>query len=377
MAWTAAEGRGHFDFRAGVLFRDVASLRAGLKTVAEADPRPPLRKAARVAFAYTGQGGQWPGMGEDLYRTEPVARAVLDRCDDLIREERGTSLLDVMFGRPGAAGDLHDPAWTQPAIYALECALTAMWDSVGVRPAVVLGHSLGEIAAAHTAGVFTLEEGLRFASTRGTLMGSVPRAGAMAAVFAPESRVKTAVAEWNDAADGADLCVAVDNGVHQVVSGPVEEVHAFSDRLEAEGVNVRRLRPSPAYHSALVEPALDGLEAFFSGVSVSPPSLPLVSNVTGTAVESGKLLDGAYWRRHAREPVAFAGSVETLAGMGVDAVIELGPHAVLGPLVSLIWPQGTSNDEPPVVLESLAAPLFGRVGARTGRCLHAGDRRGI
>ena len=355
IAWTASTGRGHFDFRAGVVFRGAASLRAGLRTVSETEPLPRMREATKVAFAYAGQGGQWQGMGEDLYRSEPVARAVLDRCDQLMREERGASLLDVMFDRDGPEGDLHDPAWTQPAIYALECALTALWGSLGIRPSVVLGHSLGEIAAAQAAGVFTLEEGLRFASTRGTLMRSLPRAGAMAAVFAPARRVAAEVAEWNRDSD-AELCVAVDNGTHQVVSGPRAQVHAFSDRLESEGVNVRRLRPSPAYHSPLVEPALDALERFLSGVAVSPPSLPLVSNVTGRTVEPGRAMDGSYWRRQAREPVAFRGSVETLADLGVDAVIEIGPHAVLGPLVSLNWPEGRESIQAPVVLQSLLRP---------------------
>ncbi len=358
MAWSASVARSHFDQRAGVVFRDVASLRAGLQDVAKGEERSQPQKAAKVAFAYTGQGVQWVGMGELLYQSEPVARAVLDHCDRIIRQERGASLLDVMFGRPGAAGDLDDPSWTQPAVYALQCALTALWDSMGIRPGVVLGHSLGEIAAAYAAGVFSLEDGMRFASIRGTLMGALPRAGAMAAILAPENRVKTAVAEWNEAHGNSDLCIAVDNGTHQVVSGPMEEVHAFSDHLEAAGVDVRRLRPSPAYHSPLVEPALDGLEAFFSDIAVSPPTLPLVSNVTGKSVEPGKTLDGAYWRRQARAPVAFRSSVETLAGLGVDAVIELGPHAVLGPLVSLNWPENGASVPSPVVLQSVLRPSW-------------------
>ena len=242
MAWTAGVGRSHFDCRAGVVFRDVASLRAGLSSVSEAEQRPLVQKPARVAFTFTGQGSQWVGMGELLYRSEPVFRAVLDRCDRLIVEERGASLLDVMFGRPGAAGQLDEPAWTQPAIYALECALTALWESVGVRPDVVLGHSLGEIAAAHTAGAFSLEDGLRFASTRGRLMGDLPRAGAMAAVFAAESKVAEAVREWNESREDADLCVAVDNGAQQVISGPVAEVHAFSEHMEKQGVNVQAIK---------------------------------------------------------------------------------------------------------------------------------------
>ena len=358
ITWTAAEGRGHFDFRAGVVFGDMASLRAGLSAVAGTGPPSPPRKARRVAFAFTGQGAQWQGMGQALYRSEPVARAVLDRCDQLIRQERGVSLLDVMFARPAAAGDLHDPAWTQPAIYALQCALSALWESVGIRPQVVLGHSLGEIAAAHAAGVFTLEEGLRFASTRGTLMAALPRAGAMAAVFAPEGRVKAEVAEWNEDRGAAEVCVAVDNGAHQVISGPAAQVHAFSDRMEEAGVKVRRLPPSPAYHSPLVEPALDDLEAFFADVAVSSAAIPLVSNVTGRVVEPGQAMDGAYWRRQAGEPVAFRSSVETLAALGVDAVVELGPHAVLGPLVSVNWPQAPGNLEGPAVLVSLMRPSW-------------------
>ena len=193
-AWTAGTGRSHFDHRAGVVFRDAASLRDGLLALAEADDGTGPGTASKVAFAYTGQASQWVGMGEALYRSEPVYRAVLDRCDALLRDERdGTSLLDVMFGRSGAAGDLDDPMWKQPAIYALECALTALWSSLGVRPDVVLGHSLGEIAAAHTAGVFGLEEGLRFAAARGSLIGALPGEGAMAAVFAPASRRRVGV----------------------------------------------------------------------------------------------------------------------------------------------------------------------------------------
>ena len=146
MAWTAGVARSHFEHRDAVVFRDTRSLRDGLKQIADSTGDPSTQRASKIAFAFTGQGNQWVGMGELLYSTEPVFRAVLDRCDRLIREERGASLLDVMFGRPGAAGDLDEPRWTQPAIYALECALTALWDSVGIRPDVVLGHSLGEIS---------------------------------------------------------------------------------------------------------------------------------------------------------------------------------------------------------------------------------------
>ena len=144
MAWTAGTGRSHFSHRAGVVFRDSRSLGESLKALAEteveADDRPGPGTVPKVAFAYTGLTGRWAGMGEALYESEPVVRAVLDRCEEVLREARGASLLDVMFGRSGSAGDLDDPRWEQPAVYALQCALTALWSSVGVRPGTVLGH---------------------------------------------------------------------------------------------------------------------------------------------------------------------------------------------------------------------------------------------
>ena len=203
----------------------------------------------------------------------------------------------------------------------------------------MVGHSLGEIAAAHAAGVFGLEDGLRFAAARGALIGALPGEGAMAAVFAPASRVAEALDEHNASSDGPALSIAADNGAHQVVSGPAAAIDAIVARFEAGEVRARRLRTSPAYHSEMVEPALDDLAAALSGVPFSPPSIPFVSNLTGQAVAAGETLDAAYWRRQAREPVAFRACIETLAGLGVDAIVEIGPHAVLGPMASLAWPE--------------------------------------
>ncbi len=352
MAWTAADGRSHFDHRAAVVFRDAASLRTGLRQLSEADGAEAAPAARKVAFAYTGQASQWPGMGEALYASEPVFRAVLDRCDAVLADERGASLLDVMFARPGASGDLDDPQWKQPAIYALECALTELWASLGVRPDVVVGHSLGEIAAAHAAGVFGLEDGLRFAAARGELIGGLPGEGAMAAVFAPASRVAETVDAHNSACAGIGLCIAADNGAHQIVSGPAEQIGALLEILAAQGVLVARLRKSPAYHSAMVDPALDVLEASLAGMVFRPPSITFVSNLTGCAFEAGEVPDAAYWRRQVREPVAFRACVETLAEMGVDAIVEIGPQAVLGPMARMAWPED-GGAALPVVLSSL------------------------
>ena len=257
-----------------------------------------------------------------------------------------------MFGRSGAAGDLGDTAWEQPALYALECALTALWSSVGVRPSVVLGHSAGELAAAQAAGVFSLEDGMHFSQARGTALSGTER-GAMAAVFAPPARVASAVEALNSELAGAGLSVSADNGLHQVVSGPVEAIETLSERLESEGVRVRRLNTTRAFHSALVEPALDALAASLERVAIRPPSVDVISNLSGRVVEPGTVLDGAYWRRHAREPVSFGGAVRTMAELGVDLVIEIGPRSVLAPLALSAWPDSAP---PPGVIPSMRPP---------------------
>ena len=390
MAWTAGVGRRHFRCRAGLVYGSAGQLRERLAALAETDLAARPRAAAKVAFAYTGQGSQWAGMGRDLYEREPVARAVFDRCEEVFLAERGTSLLDVMFGRAGVrqpgdtvadegqpdettagaerpgdttagAEQLSNTAWEQPALYALECALTALWSSVGVRPDVVLGHSVGEIAAARAAGVFSLEDGMRFACARGTLL-SETGTGAMAAVFAPPAQVASAVEAVNAETAGVGVNVSADNGLHQVVSGPVADVETLSARLESEGVRVRRLNTARAFHSALVEPALDALEASLDHVTVRPPEVTVVSNLTGRAVGDGQLLDGAYWRRHAREPVAFASGARTLADLGVDLILEIGPRSVLAPMAATAWPESAPA---PVVLSSIQ-PAAADAPAGTG-----------
>ncbi|MCY3861889.1 MAG: SDR family NAD(P)-dependent oxidoreductase [bacterium] len=357
MAWTAGVGRSHQAYRAGVVFRDAESLREKLSALLEGETELQRSQTApKVAFAYTGQGSQWIGMGQALYDREPVVREVLDRCDRAMRELRGTSLLAVMFGAPDAEGDLDDPAWTQPAIYALECALTELWASLGVGPDVVVGHSLGEIAASRTAGVFSLEDGLRFAAGRGALMAELPEPGAMAGVFAPPSEVAASIEEQRVASGDPRLAIAADNGAHQMISGPTTDVEAVLQRFEAEEVRIRRLEKSAGYHSAMVEPILDGVEALLVELEVGSPSLAFVSSMLGRALVPGEELDSSYWRRQARQAVEFRSCVETLATEGVQVVIEVGPGAVLGPMTALAWPEQAGSAPAPVVVSSMKRP---------------------
>ena len=335
LAWTAGVGRDHFPVRAGVIFEGDEELRHLLRLASqEAVPRRPA--GGTVAFLFPGQGSQSVGMGRALYEREPVFRSILDRCDEVVRAERGASLLEVMF--EGPASRLDDTAWTQPALYALGAAFADMWKSVGVLPQVVLGHSVGELAAARAAGAFGLEEGLRFALRRGAAMGALPPGGAMAAVFASEARVREALP------GGGRVELAAFNGTHQVVSGETGVLEALTARLVSVGVRVERLATSHAFHSALMDPALAAIEA--AGPPLLPLSVPLVSNVTGRAIRAGETLEPGYWRRQAREPVAFRRSVAELAAVGVGLSIELGPRAVLGPMVAGCWPGGSAASAP-------------------------------
>ena len=351
VAWTAGTGRSHFAHRAGLVFREGAELRERLAALEERGAGVEARDPGKVAFLFTGQGSQWSGMGRELYGSEPVFRGVLDRCAAAFREEReGASLLAVMFGAEGAAGDLDRTEWTQPALFALGAGLTELWKSVGVEPEAVLGHSVGEIGAAWASGAIGLEAGLRFAARRGALMGSLPSGGGMAAVFLPASELESEIRKTNARVKGPGLSLGAENGTHCVVSGPRRLVSSLCGRLEKRGVRTEVLVTSHAFHSALMDPVLEELEAAAAEFDWGSLSAPLVSNLTGRVAEPAEVGEGGYWRRQARSPVRFAAGVRTLSELGVGTVIEVGPRAVLGPLAALSWPESETG---PAVVSSL------------------------
>ena len=358
MAWTAGIGRSQFEHRAGVVFQDASSLRERLEKLTDGFIGVDGQSVGKIAFVYTGQGSQWVGMGRELYESEPVARAVMDRCEAVFQEEKGKSLLDVMFGRDADGEDLGSTEWEQPALYTLECALTVLWSGVGIRPDIVLGHSVGEIAAAQAAGVFSLEDGMRFATARGLLMSQMTR-GAMAAVFAPAERVAAEVESFNAESSDIGLSIAADNGAHQVVSGPIGDIEAIVGRFEDLGIRARKLNTAFAFHSALLDPVIGDLSRVLSGVAIESPSTTFISNLSGKVVEPGTVLDADYWTRHARQPVAFASGVRAMAELGVDLVVEIGPHDVLGTMATLAWPEaeaGQDISKTPAFIPSMRRP---------------------
>ncbi|MFJ8577834.1 SDR family NAD(P)-dependent oxidoreductase [Micromonospora sp. NPDC093277] len=321
LAALAGSGRAHLPYRVALSGRDRDRLVAAAEPPADpvAASRPP-----RIAFLFSGQGSQFFGMGRELYETEPVFRAVFDECDRRLAPALGGSLADLVFGGDDRTA-INETRVTQPALVTLEVALAELWRSWGVTPAVVMGHSVGEIAAAVVAGVLDLPAGLDLIVERARLMQAT-RPGAMLAVTATEERVRDLIA-------GTVLDVAAVNGPEAtVVSGLPEEIEALAERLRAEGVRHRALSVSHAFHSRLLDPALDEFRTVCVGLSHQPPTIPVISNLTG-AVAGPDTYDADYWVRHARQPVRFHAGAGQLAALDVDACLEIGPDRTLVNLV--------------------------------------------
>ncbi len=317
---------------------------------------------APVAFLFTGQGAQYPDMGRALYDAEAVFRRTIKRCDAGLRTVLDLPLVDVLYGARQA--ELNQTVYTQPSLFAVELALAELWASWGVTPTAVVGHSVGEYVAACVAGVLTVEGALQLIGTRGRLMQALPAGGAMAAVALSEEAARAAVIENGLDEQGAKLSIAALNGPEStVLSGARDAVEAVVAALAARDVRVKALDVSHAFHSQLMEPMLADLAAAASGVTVQPPQLDVIANLTGTLVDGngavsmeeggGEALvfgSGAYWRRHARQPVRFADSMTTLRELGIEVLLEIGPAPTLLGMAKACLGDG---DDAPALVPSL------------------------
>jgi acyl transferase domain-containing protein len=334
VCFTANVGRAHLNQRVACVAHSIDQLRDQLSAYL-VDQAPPGLIAGealttdrmKIAFLFTGQGSQYLNMGRQLYETQPVFRAVLDRCDAILQPLLGESLLAMLYLRSeieNPKSKIDETAFTQPALFAVEYALAELWKSWGLRPAAVMGHSVGEYVAACVAGVFSLEDGLKLIAARGRLMQALPCGGAMAAVFADEDTVARAIVPFADR-----VSVAAINGADNIViSGDGAAIRSIFEQLRAQGIKAKALNVSHAFHSPLMEPMLDEFEQIAAQVKFSAPTVRLISNVTGRAVTT-EVTQPAYWRKHVRAAVRFAASIETLQQLGCSAFVEIGPSPTL------------------------------------------------
>ncbi|MGD8931609.1 MAG: SDR family NAD(P)-dependent oxidoreductase, partial [Chromatiales bacterium] len=351
ICYTANTGRTGFAHRLGLVAGSVAGFRqqlerlieggspGGVRRGHERDPAPPA-----VAFLFTGQGAQYVGMGAELYRTAPVFRETLDRCDAILQPLLGQSVLTVLYPETGDAAAaqgqnlLDQTRFTQTALFTIEYALAALWASWGISPQVVMGHSLGEYVAACVAGVFTLEDGLRLVAERGRLMQSLPKQGRMATVFAGEGEIAELIREL-----GVAVAIAAVNGPEVVVvSGAGDEMETMQRFLQARGVRFIPLKISQGFHSPQTEAVMDEFRQLLSQVRLHPPRLPVISNLSGKPA-TAEMGTPEYWCRHLRQPVRFADGMQTLHAEGYELLLEIGPEPELLGLDQCL-PEGIGAD---------------------------------
>ena len=348
VAHTLQVGRKEFNYRRMVVSKDLEDVKIALKT------REPQRVFSdrtqqhkqSIVFMFPGQGSQYVNMGKELYQTEPVFREWIDRCSELLEPELGLDLSSLIYPTVRANGDspLRETQIAQPAIFVIEYALAQLWMSWGIKPQAAIGHSIGEYVAATIAGVFSIEDALRFVARRGKIMQQMPQ-GSMLAVFLPEAEVTELLNE--------ELSLAASNAPNLcVISGSNKAIARIAQELNDRGIECRHLHTSHAFHSDMMDSAIAPLQQELAQIKLNPPQIPFISNLTGTWITTEEATDPNYWARHMRETVRFAAGIAELLQDKDPILLEVGAGRTLSTLV-----RRNSTPAPgKIVLSSLPHP---------------------
>ena len=385
VAWTLQTGRRAFACRRTIVARDTAEAIAALSQRDRKRLQTRLKPGDKpeVHFLFPGQGSQHPNMAREIYEAEPVFRANVDRCAEILRPHLGADLRLLLYPAEGASQEAQRRVTgtiiAQPAIFTIEYALAQLWMSWGIRPQSMLGHSIGEFVAASLAGVFTLEDALGLVAARGKMMQDLP-GGGMLSVRKPESDLRTRL-------NGHLSLAAVNSPSLCVVAGPFDALEEFEQQLGVEGVACRRLVTSHAFHSAMMDPIIEPFTEQVKRVRLNPPQIPYVSGVTGAWISAEETTDPSYWARHFRQPVQFSAGVSELRQNPNSILLEVGPGNVLSTLAR----QHATSSVDHVILSSLsdghsgegdAASLTNAVGSLwlagvqvNWPAVHGGERR--
>uniref|UniRef100_UPI00036114E4 type I polyketide synthase n=1 Tax=Parafrankia elaeagni TaxID=222534 RepID=UPI00036114E4 len=381
VGWSLATGRATLEHRAAVVAADRDGMLRGLEALARGESAAALIRGTarpgqhtdRLAFLFTGQGAQRLGMGRQLHARFPVFAAAFDAVCASFDRHLTRPLREVVFGAQaadspaGGSGPLDRTEFTQPALFALEVALFELLGSWGVRPDFLLGHSIGELAAAHVAGVLTLDDACTLVAARGRLMQAMPDGGAMVALRASEEQARDLIAAWPSA--GQVDVAAVNGPASVVISGDAEPVLEIARRWRAQGGKATRLQVSHAFHSAHMDGMLASFRAVVGGLGLRPPTIPVVSNLTGEIATADELCSAEYWVRQVRSAVRFRDGVDRLYERGVRTYLELGPDAALTGLGQECLPDDAGAIFVPTLRRDTAEePALARALAHLGVC---------
>ncbi|MEI8399417.1 MAG: beta-ketoacyl synthase N-terminal-like domain-containing protein, partial [Alcaligenaceae bacterium] len=328
LCYSATLGRPHWPYRLSVICKDKDELIDGLKSYLEGATKPNVQfghvtaQQPKVAFLFTGQGSQYAGMGAQLYATEIVFKNAIDQCDEIIQSLTQQSLKSIIFQEHSET--IHETGTTQPALFSLAYALCQLWSAWGIKPHTVMGHSVGEYAAACSAGIFSLEEGLRLITKRAKLMQSLPTGGGMAAIFCSREAIVPFLTKYQQRVE-----VAAFNSPKQVlVSGDKSDILSLCSDLSAVNIDSRVLTVSHAFHSYLMDDILSEFKQEAERVQYNKPHSSIVLNLSGKEANDTPLTS-QYWVDHIRRPVEFSTGMQTIEEKAIDVYIEIGPEPIL------------------------------------------------